>query len=61
MKAPVSAGKSAHINQKYLGTALPVHDGILVNANYEEAAKEVMVGEFRKATGLVPEISTEHP
>ncbi|UWQ82726.1 hypothetical protein [Leisingera caerulea] len=42
-------------------TALPVHDAILVNANFEEAAKEVMIEEFRKKTGLIPEVNTEHP
>ena len=42
-------------------TALPVHDAILVNANYEDEAKEVMVEEFRKRIGLLPDVSTEHP
>ena len=39
----------------------PIHDAILVNANYEEEAKEVMKEAFRAMTGLVPDISTEHP
>lgn len=42
-------------------TALPIHDAILVNANYEAAAREVMREEFRRKVGLFPEISTEHP
>jgi len=42
-------------------TALPVHDAILVNANYENEAKGVMVEIFRKRTGLLPDVSTEHP
>ena len=42
-------------------TALPVHDALLVNANFEEQAREVMVEVFREKTGLLPEISTELP
>lgn len=42
-------------------TALPVHDAILVNANYEDEAKGVMVEIFRKRTGLLPDVSTEYP
>jgi hypothetical protein len=41
--------------------ALPVHDAILVNANYEDEAKEVMVEVFRKRTDLLPDVSVEHP
>jgi len=40
---------------------LPVHDALLVNANFEEQAREVMVEVFREKTGLPPEISTELP
>ena len=42
-------------------TALPIHDAILVNANYEAEARDVMKEEFRLKVGLLPEISTEHP
>ncbi|WP_294118355.1 hypothetical protein [Shimia sp.] len=42
-------------------TALPIHDAILVNANYEAKAQEVMKEEFRRKVGLLPEITTEHP
>lgn len=42
-------------------TALPIHDAILVNAKYEEEAKEVMREVFQAMTGLSPDISAEHP
>jgi len=41
--------------------ALPIHDAVLVNGNYETEAKEIMIRVFREHVGLTPEVSVEHP
>lgn len=45
-------------NQKIV--ALPVHDAVLVNGNYEQEAKAVMVETFKRHTGLVPEVTASY-
>lgn len=42
-------------------TALPIHDAVLVNGNYEAEAKDIMIKVFREKVGLTPEVSIEHP
>lgn len=41
-------------------TALPVHDAVLVNANFEEAARTVMQKVFFDATGLHVEVTASY-
>ncbi len=41
--------------------ALPIHDAVLVNGNFEAEAKDIMIRVFREKVGLTPEISVKHP
>jgi len=41
--------------------ALPVHDAVLVNAHHEQEVTQVMIEVFQEHTGLIPEITVEHP
>ena len=41
--------------------ALPIHDAVLVNGNFEAEAKDIMIRVFREKVGLTPEVSVEHP
>lgn len=42
-------------------TALPIHDAVVVNAQYEDEARSVMIEAFQAHTGLRPEVSSHHP
>ncbi len=41
-------------------TALPIHDAVLVNENYAEEAREVMIRVFKEFVKLTPEVTIEH-
>jgi hypothetical protein len=41
-------------------TALPIHDAILVNGNYAEVARDVMIKVFQDHVGLTPQVSIEY-
>ncbi|MEP4700445.1 MAG: hypothetical protein ABJZ79_04750, partial [Parasphingorhabdus sp.] len=42
-------------------TALPIHDAVLVNGNFEAETKDIMIRVFKEHVGLTPEVSIEHP
>lgn len=41
-------------------TALPIHDAVLVNGNYDKEAREVMIRVFKELVQLTPEVTIEH-
>jgi len=41
-------------------TALPIHDAVLVNGNYAEEAREIMIKVFKEHVKLTPEVTIEH-
>jgi hypothetical protein len=40
-------------------TALPIHDAVLVNGNYAEEAKDIMIRVFKELVQLTPEVTIE--
>ena len=41
-------------------TALPIHDAVLVNGNYDKEARDIMIKVFKELVQLTPEVTIEH-